>query len=862
MGQFEKYPPSPRFGSGRLQIDLDRGTVSGQDGTGGLTSRAEHLLLLLARYPNLLVTREQILETVWTGRVVEDAAITNCIWQIRKAIGERGKEILLTRAKRGYLLVVADDDWIVDAAVESVESVAVAPVVSAPAPEPAKVAVVPDPPVSTAATSVDDDAAGDESINDPVTRLSAAPTSPAPTSIAARRPRRSLRLVVALVLVMAALCGAVAWRFLRAPPAPIALRADIAMSMAIVAPETLDWLRAEVLRTSIENIYLRGSTVLLFQKAQVRNPFAGPHLQVEVTGATKTDIEAKLTLTQGDTVVSEDFRGPADALAGSVQALLMRTFGAPTRRPTRATDALVSGWSAEQRFDYLRAIEEFRRAVARDPALNDARIALASALYQQGQSKEAQTLIDSLLAEQRLDVRQRCAVDVMLAEIAPERLPPRPCKRAARSVRLAKLEMRELLREIGASQVPKDPQQWLSDESAAIFAHIRLAEADQAEARLARAQRLAGEAGWEHARIELGTLRATSAIHNGHSERGAQLQLKGADALEALGDVRSALRERMIGLRKMPIVPGPDIEVRRSQMRAIVDRARANGSVRTEIDALYLLARLDRGRMDEWRVELARILELLEKAYPTQEQTRDLHFVLNEMQVQHRYAEVLDGVSRIERSGATQPQAQLWNLSLRAESHFALDELDQAVVAVEAMARENFELKDTNPCLFAWLFAEAHRPQRAYELLGICRSIKYDRAARASRVDAALVAEARLFQLNGEPDRAWPTLRPRIDVLLGTRDLTLREAESLALLARHAVGLPGVDRSRPTRALAIVEAIARRDGAGIELQTGTHLLRWRLCAAAGPADSCGPVLPPWAQEDRLEQRLALEAASR
>ncbi len=858
MAQFEKYPPSPRFGSGRLQIDLDRGTVSGQDGTGGLTSRAEHLLLLLARYPNLLVTREQILETVWTGRVVEDAAITNCVWQIRKAIGERGKEILLTRAKRGYLLVVADNDWIIDAAVQPVEPIAATPAV----PAPATAAMVPDPPALAVATSVDDSAAVDDLIVDESIVDAAIGFSAAPIPVAARRPRRSLRLVVALVLVTAALCGAVAWRFLRAPPAPIALRADIAMSMAVVAPDTLDWLRAEVLRTTIEQIYLRGSTVLLFQKAQISSPFAGPHLQVEVTGATNTDIEAKLTLTQGDRVVRENFHGPADALAGSVQALLMRTFGATTRKPTRAIDALVSGLVAEQRFDDLRAIEEFRRAVARDPALNDARIALASALYEQGQSKEAQTLIDSLLAEPRLDARQRCTVDVMLAEIAPERLQPRPCRRAARSVRLAKLEMRELLREIGTSPTPKDPQQWLSDESAAIFAHIRLANADQAEARLARAQRIADEAGWEHARIELGTLRATSAIHNGYSGRGALLQFKSADALEALGDVRSALRERMIGLRKMPVVPGPDINVRRLQMRAIVDRARATGSVRTEIDGLYLLARLDRGRMDEWRVELARILELLEKAYPTQEQTRDLHFVLNEMQVQHRYAEVLDGVSRIERSGATQPQAQLWNLSLRAESHFALDELDQAVIAVDAMAGENFELKDTNPCLFAWLFAEAHRPQRAYELLGICRSIKYDRAARASRVDAAFVAEARLFQLNGEPDRAWTMLRPRIDALLGTRDLTLREAESLALLARHAVGLAGTDQSRLTRALAIVEAIARRDGAGIELQTGTHLLRWRLCAAAGPVDSCGPVLPPWAQEDRLEQRLALEGAGR
>ena len=57
---------------------------------------------MLGRYPNLLMTREQILEIVWAGRVVEDAAITNCIWQIRKAIGQRGREVLRTRVERGY----------------------------------------------------------------------------------------------------------------------------------------------------------------------------------------------------------------------------------------------------------------------------------------------------------------------------------------------------------------------------------------------------------------------------------------------------------------------------------------------------------------------------------------------------------------------------------------------------------------------------------------------------------------------------------------------------------------------------------------------------------------------------------------
>lgn len=65
-----------------------------------MSPRAE-ALLLLARYANVLVTREQILDTVWAGRVVEDAAITHCVWQIRKSLGDAALNVQATQAKAG-----------------------------------------------------------------------------------------------------------------------------------------------------------------------------------------------------------------------------------------------------------------------------------------------------------------------------------------------------------------------------------------------------------------------------------------------------------------------------------------------------------------------------------------------------------------------------------------------------------------------------------------------------------------------------------------------------------------------------------------------------------------------------------------
>ncbi len=142
-------------------------------------------------------------------------------------------------------------------------------------------------------------------------------------------------------------------------------------------------------------------------------------------------------------------------------------------------------------------------------------------------------------------------------------------------------------------------------------------------------------------------------------------------------------------------------------------------------------------------------------------------------------------------------------------------------------------------------------------MLKLCQATPYDLISQASRGDFGLLGKARLYQLGGEAERAWPTLRPRIDALLVTPDLSREEAESLALLARYATSMPGADRERLQRALGIVEQVAVRDGAGPTLRTGVQLLRWRLCATAGRGD-CGPVLPPWAPEELFEQRMARE----
>ncbi len=234
---------------------------------------------------------------------------------------------------------------------------------------------------------------------------------------------------------------------------------------------------------------------------------------------------------------------------------------------------------------------------------------------------------------------------------------------------------------------------------------------------------------------------------------------------------------------------------------------------------------------------------------------------MSELVFQQQYREALDALAALEASGNRHPRARAWSLTLQTRAHFARDELSAATAAIDAMEKEGLDVPGSvDFCLLSWLFVEADRPDRARAYLKRCRAIEYDRAAQALRGDYGLLAEARLHQRYGESERAWSVLRPRIEALLGLAVPTREEADSLTLLARHATALRGADRALLERALAWSAAIAARDGAGPRLRSGAHLLRWRLCALAGR--DCGPVLPPWAEEDRLEQRLATEAAGR
>jgi DNA-binding winged helix-turn-helix (wHTH) protein len=70
------------------------------------------LLLHLVRHRERIVSKDELIETIWNGRIVSEAALSSCIKAARKAIGDNGNDQLLIRTlhKRGFRFVAAVTD--------------------------------------------------------------------------------------------------------------------------------------------------------------------------------------------------------------------------------------------------------------------------------------------------------------------------------------------------------------------------------------------------------------------------------------------------------------------------------------------------------------------------------------------------------------------------------------------------------------------------------------------------------------------------------------------------------------------------------------------------------------------------------
>ncbi|MFT8243130.1 winged helix-turn-helix domain-containing protein [Roseomonas sp. BN140053] len=86
-------------------LDLGRGALLGPDGAEiPLRPKTYALLRHLLERAGQLVDRDALLTAIWPGVHVTDDGVTQCVGEIRRALGEAGPRLLRTVPKRGYLL--------------------------------------------------------------------------------------------------------------------------------------------------------------------------------------------------------------------------------------------------------------------------------------------------------------------------------------------------------------------------------------------------------------------------------------------------------------------------------------------------------------------------------------------------------------------------------------------------------------------------------------------------------------------------------------------------------------------------------------------------------------------------------------
>src|SRR5580698_10091146 len=87
-------------------LDLKRGSLLTTVGEQvPLRRQSFELLRLLAENAGRLLDRDAINRAIWSDVAVTDDSITQCVRDIRRAIGDDAQQVLKTVPRRGYLLL-------------------------------------------------------------------------------------------------------------------------------------------------------------------------------------------------------------------------------------------------------------------------------------------------------------------------------------------------------------------------------------------------------------------------------------------------------------------------------------------------------------------------------------------------------------------------------------------------------------------------------------------------------------------------------------------------------------------------------------------------------------------------------------
>ncbi len=128
-------PEITAWAFGPFVLDLRRGQLLRDGAVQVLTPQARRLLAVLVEAPGRLLGKEQLFAEAWSGSVVGEAALSVCIAELRRVLGDsvRSPRFIETAHREGYRFVapvtpLSADPWHEEAARSTWPSMAVMPV--------------------------------------------------------------------------------------------------------------------------------------------------------------------------------------------------------------------------------------------------------------------------------------------------------------------------------------------------------------------------------------------------------------------------------------------------------------------------------------------------------------------------------------------------------------------------------------------------------------------------------------------------------------------------------------------------------------------------------------------------------------
>ncbi len=84
-------------------VEPSLNTVTGPAGADRLEPKAMHVLVCLAEHAGRVVSKEELIRTVWADTFVGDDVLTRCVSDLRRAFGDAAKEprVIQTIPKSG-----------------------------------------------------------------------------------------------------------------------------------------------------------------------------------------------------------------------------------------------------------------------------------------------------------------------------------------------------------------------------------------------------------------------------------------------------------------------------------------------------------------------------------------------------------------------------------------------------------------------------------------------------------------------------------------------------------------------------------------------------------------------------------------